>query len=62
MFELSHDSLDQHAVLQGFRKEHLFAVMYDQFKADYRLPALPVSDYAEQLSLEETLTGEVLAD
>ena len=62
MIELSHDSLDQHAFLQGFRKEHLFAVMYDQFKADYRLPALPVSDYAEQLSLEETLTGEVLAD
>ena len=62
MIELSHDSLDQHAFLQGFRKEHLFTVMYDQFKADYSLPALPVSDYAEQLSLEETLTGEVLAD
>ncbi|HZK41523.1 MAG TPA: Na/Pi cotransporter family protein [Clostridia bacterium] len=62
MIELSHDSLDQHAFLQGFRKEHLFTVMYDQFKADYSLPALPVSDYAEQLSLDETMTGEVLAD
>lgn len=62
MIELSHDSLDQHAFLQGFRKEHLFAVMYQQYREDYRLPALASSDYAEQLSLKEALAGETPSD
>ena len=56
MIELSKDRLGQHAFLQSFRKEHMFEVMYKQYKANYPLPTLPTSDYASQLSLEETLT------
>ncbi|MDD4186775.1 MAG: Na/Pi cotransporter family protein [Eubacteriales bacterium] len=55
MIELSRDSLDQHAFLQSFRKEHMFAVMYEQYRSNYELPALPVSDYEQQLSLDDTV-------
>ncbi len=55
MIEMSEDSLGQHAYLQRFRKEEVFEVMYEEFKANYPLPPPVISDYAGQLSLEETL-------
>lgn len=55
MIELAHDSLDQHAYIQNFRKEAIFKSMYEQYKARYPLPALPVSDYDNPLSLNGEL-------
>lgn len=60
MIELSHDSLDQHAFLQSFRKEDMFKVRYQEYKGHYLLPPLPGSDYAEQLSLEEAMAERPL--
>jgi hypothetical protein len=33
----------------------MFAVMYEQYRSNYELPALPVSDYEQQLSLDDTV-------
>jgi phosphate:Na+ symporter len=56
MIELSRDSLDHHAFLQSFRKEQMFSLMFEEYKSSYLLPALPQSDYAEQLSLEDSIS------
>ena len=58
MIELSRDSLDHHAFLQSFRKEEMFGLMFEDYKSSYQLPGLPQSDYAEQLSLEETIADQ----
>lgn len=55
MIELSRESLDHHAFLQSFRAEEAFRIMFEQYKKNYELPALPASDYAGQLSMEEAL-------
>ncbi|MFA5585200.1 MAG: Na/Pi cotransporter family protein [Saccharofermentanales bacterium] len=60
MIELSRDSLDHHAFLQSYRKEQSFARLFEGYKEIYQIPQLSKSDYAGQLSLEETLpqTGD----
>ena len=55
MIELSRDSLDHHAFLQNYRKEQSFAQLFEGYKEIYQIPQLSKSDYAGQLSLEETL-------
>lgn len=55
MIELSRDSLDHHAFLQSYRKEQVFATLFERYKSEYQLPPLPRSDYSEQLSLDEAV-------
>lgn len=54
MVELSRDSLDHHAFLNSFRKEQMFSVMFEDYRSKYLLPDLPLSDYAQQMTWEET--------
>lgn len=54
MVELSRDSLDHHAFLNSFRKEQMFSVMFEEYRSDYLLQDLPLSDYAQQMTWEET--------
>lgn len=59
MIELSQESLDQHVFLRSLKDSEAFHQSVDFYRGQYILPGVHASDYAGQISLEESLAGRV---
>jgi phosphate:Na+ symporter len=57
MIELSHESLDHHIFLRTLETSEDFLQMVAHYRREYLLPEVQVSEYAGQISLEESLAN-----
>ena len=57
MIELSQETLDHHIFLRSLKDSEEFHQMVGYYRKNYRLPEIPATDYAEQISLEESLAN-----
>jgi phosphate:Na+ symporter len=57
MIELSRESLDHHVFLRTLEDSDDFHEMVAQYRQNYLLPEIQISEYAEQISLEESLAN-----
>ncbi|HHW94011.1 MAG TPA: Na/Pi cotransporter family protein [Clostridiaceae bacterium] len=57
MIELSQESLDHHIFLRSLKDSEEFHRMVRYYREHYILPEISTTDYAEQISLEETLAN-----